>query len=149
MIKEAITLLKDLLENAVMTQLATTLQIPVEIPTSIEGYKLSHPIGAYLIVYKGSQFKQKDIVNIVAQDRDIEIMVVVTARYRAEFTPEEYLDFAIDVLSGYQMNVYRADRLIRCVSDEWLGEDAGIWSYSATFLVPSEFFQKNLSGSEE
>jgi hypothetical protein len=141
MIKEIKNTIKTLLETRINSILGTELQIPVEIPTSIEQYKLSHPIGAYLIVYKGSTFRQKDVKNIVAQDRDIEIMVVVTARYRTAMTPEEYLDFAIDTLSGYQTQSKRTDRMIYCSQDEWLGEEAGVWSYAATFVVPVEFFQ--------
>ena len=141
MIKEGKELIKNLLTDAVLT-LPPHMQIPVEIPTSIDGYKLSHPVGAYLIVYKGSTYKQKDVKNIVAQDRDIEIMVVITSRYHADYTPEEYLDFAINKLSGYQMDVKRTDRRIYCSQDEWLGEEAGIWSYAATFVIPVEFYQE-------
>lgn len=141
MIRELKNLIKSTLESAIDSYLSPVVKIPVEIPTSIEQYKLSHPIGTYLIVYKGSTFRQKDVKNIVAQDRDVEIMVVVTARYRVEFTPEEYLDFAIEKLSGYKTDSKRTDRMIHCVSDEWLGEEAGIWSYAATFVVPVEFFQ--------
>lgn len=144
MIKEIKETIKSLLYEAVRNTLAPNIQIPVEIPESIEQYKLSHPIGAFLVLYKGSSFRQKDVKNIVAQDRDIEIMVVVTARYRTEFTPEEYLDFAIDKLSGYIMDAKRTDRMIYCREDEWLGEEAGIWSYAATFVVPVEFFQEIL-----
>lgn len=140
MITEIKAKIKNYLETAV-SELSAQLQIPVEIPTSIEQYKLSHPIGAYLIIYKGSTFKQKDVKNIIAQDRDIEIMIVITARYREEMTPEEYLDYAIEKLSGKETESKRTDRRIYCVSDEWLGEEAGIWSYAATFVVPVEFYQ--------
>jgi len=144
MIRETKELIKSILESKIETNLLQSLRIPVEIPTSIEQYKLSHPIGSYLIVYKGSSYRQKDVKNIVAQDRDIEITIVVTARYRNEYTPEEYLDFAINALSGYVVDAKRTDRMIYCREDEWLGEEAGIWSYAATFVVPVEFFQEGL-----
>lgn len=142
MIREVKELIKNTLESAINAGMNPQNKIPVEIPTSIEQYKLSHPIGAYLVIYKGSTFRQKDVKNIVAQDRDIEIMVVVTARYRTDYTPEEYLDFAINKLSGYKMDAKRTDRMIYCSQDEWLGEEAGIWSYAATFVVPVEYFQE-------
>lgn len=142
MIQEVKELIKSILESAIDGGINPQFRIPVEIPTSIEQYKLSHPIGAYLVIYKGSTFRQKDVKNIVAQDRDIEIMIVVTARYRSEFTPEQYLDFAINNLSGYKMDAKRTDRMIYCSQDDWLGEEAGIWSYAATFIVPVEFFQE-------
>lgn len=144
MIKEVKELIKNLLTDAVESGLSLELRIPVEIPTSIEQYKLSHPVGSYLIVYKGSSYKQKDVKNIVAQDRDVEIMVVVTARYRVDMTPEEYLDFAVEKISGYKTESKRTDRMIHCISDEWLGEESGIWSYAATFVVPVEFFQEGV-----
>ncbi|AFH47796.1 Hypothetical protein IALB_0082 [Ignavibacterium album JCM 16511] len=140
MIKETKELIKTLLTLAT-SELPGHLQIPVEIPVSIDEYKLSHPIGSYLVAYKGSNFKQKDVKNIIAQDRDLEIMLIVTARYRSEFTPEEYLDYAITKLSGYKMDAKRTDRMIYCSQDEWLGEEAGVWSYAATFVVPVEFYQ--------
>ncbi|MFZ5986921.1 MAG: Gp37 family protein [Bacillota bacterium] len=143
MITEIKTQIKSYLETAV-SKLSAQLQIPVEIPTSIEQYKLSHPIGAYLVIYKGSTFRQKDVKNLVAQDRDIEVMVVVTARYREEMKPEEYLDYAIEQLSGYQTDSKRTDRMIYCSQDEWLGEEAGIWSYAATFIIPVEFYQAQI-----
>jgi hypothetical protein len=31
--------------------------------------------------------------------------------------------------------------MIYCSQDEWLGEEAGVWSYAATFVVPVEFYQ--------
>ncbi|MEM3091770.1 MAG: Gp37 family protein [Candidatus Pacearchaeota archaeon] len=144
MIKEIKEIIKSLLEESVKNKLSPHLQIPVEIPTSIEQYKLSHPIGAYLVVYKGSNYEQKDIRNIIAQNRNIEITIIVTARYRNEFTPEEYLDFAINSLSGYDTGAKRTDRLIYCSNDEWLGEENGIWSYAATFVVPVEFYMEGV-----
>lgn len=142
MIQEVKELIKSTLEAAINAGINPQFKIPVEIPTSIEQYKLSHPIGAYLVIYKGSTFKQKELKNIIVQDRDIEIMVVVTARYRQEYTPEQYLDYAIEKLSGKETDAKRTDRRIHCINDEWLGEEAGIWSYAATFVVPVEFFQE-------
>lgn len=144
MIKEIKEIIKSLLEESVKNKLSPHLQIPVEIPISIEQYKLSHPIGAYLVVYKGSNYEQKDIKNIIAQNRNIEITIIVTARYRNEFTPEQYIDFAINSLSGYDTGAKRTDRLIYCINDEWLGEENGIWSYAATFVVPVEFYMEGV-----
>lgn len=141
MIIEIKNMIKNTLENAVNTMIAPEYKIPVEIPSSIEEYKLSHPIGAYLIIYKGSSFTKKDVKNMIAQDRDIEITVVVTARYKNSYPPENYLDFAISTLSGLEISGKRTDRRVYCKQDEWLGEEAGIWSYAATFVIPTEFFQ--------
>lgn len=144
MIKEIKELIKLLLEESIRTKLSPQLQIPVEVPTSLEQYRLSHPIGAYLVLYNGSSYEQKDVRNIVAQNRNIEIVVVATVRYRSEYTPEEYVDLAISTLSGYDTGAKRTDRMVYCIKDEWLGEEAGVWSYAATFVVPVEFFPVSL-----
>jgi len=95
MINEIKNIIKTKLEEAINNSLMGNLRIPVEIPPSIENYKLSHPIGAYLIIYKGSNYNDKGTKPKIAQDRDVEIGVVVVARFRSEFTPEDYLDYAI------------------------------------------------------
>lgn len=140
MIKDIKTTIKTILVKAI-SELDVTMQIPVEIPTSIEQYKLSHPIGAYLIVYKGGTFKPREMLNVLAQDRDIEIMIVVVARNTQNMTPEDYLDFAIDTLSGCEINTKRTDRKIYFSQDEWLGEQDAVWSYAATLIVPTSFIK--------
>lgn len=141
MIKDIKISIKTLLENAIAEEIDAQLQIPVEIPTSIEQYKLSHPIGAYLIVYKGETFKSREMLNILAQNRDIEIMIVVVARNIYGMSPEDYLDFAIDTLSGCEIDTKRTDRKIFFSQDEWLGEEAGVWVYAATLIVPATFIK--------
>lgn len=131
-------LLKSKLKDAV-DLLDSNKQIPVIIPASIETFNLSHSIGSYLIVYKGSNFQQREISNQIVQDRDLEFMVVVAARYREDYPPEAYLDYAIKGLSGLALE--ETNKKIYCTQDEWLGEEGGVWSYAATFVVPGEFWE--------
>lgn len=142
MIKDIKQLIETKLQEAINNKLSANLRIPVEIPPSIDNYKLSHPIGTYLVVYRGSKYISKDLKLIVAQNRDVEISVIVVCRFRSEYTPEDYLDFAIKNLSGIEVEAKRTDRKIYCISDEWIGEENGVWWYGATFVVPSEFFEE-------
>jgi hypothetical protein len=144
MIKEYKEILKQKLEYAIQQNLESSKRIPVELPVALENYVLRHPVGAYLIIYKGSNYANKDLKNAVAQNRDMEFYVVVAARHRTDHTPEDYLDFAIDTLSGIEIEAIRTDRKIYCKEDEWLKEENGEWWYAATFVVPSEFFEQNL-----
>jgi len=140
MISDLKNIIRVQLEHA-ENNLSTHLRIPVEIPPSIENYKLSHPIGAYLVVYRGSSYKDKGTRPKIAQDRDVEIGVVVVSRFRNEYTPEDYLDFAIKSLSGLEMTAKRSDRKVYCASDEWIKEENGVWWYAATFVCPVDFFE--------
>lgn len=144
MIKEIKQLIRDRLQQAVNSDLATNLRIPVEIPPTIDNYKLSHPIGAYLIVYRGSKYASKNLKLVIAQNRDVEIGVIVVSRYRNEYTPEDYVDFALNSLSGIEMQAKRTDRKVYCVSDEFIGEENGIWWYAMTLVVPVEFFEAGI-----
>lgn len=142
MIKEAKNLFVSLIDTAQRNLLMSEQWLNIDIPVSLDNYKLTHPIGSYLIVYKGSTFSQTDVKNIIAQNRDLEIMVVVVARTGFTMTPEEYLDLIIDQISGYEITgLKRTDRRIYCKEDEFLGEENGIWSYAATFVVPNEFMK--------
>ncbi len=61
MIQEVKERIKSILVSAIDSGVPPQFKIPVEIPTSIEQYKLSHPIGAYLVIYKGSTYRHKDV----------------------------------------------------------------------------------------
>ncbi|WP_337871618.1 Gp37 family protein [Ignavibacterium sp.] len=142
MIKEAKDLFVFLIDEAQRNYLTAEQRLNIEIPLSLDNYKLTHPIGSYLVIYRGSLFAQTDVRNIIAQTRDLEIMVVVVARAGFVKTPEEYLDFIINEISGVEIaDLKRTDRRIYCKEDEFIGEENGVWSYAATFVVPNEFIK--------
>ncbi|HEX2982969.1 MAG TPA: Gp37 family protein [Ignavibacteriales bacterium] len=121
-------------------------RVPVEAPRSITGYKLNHPKGAFLVVYKGGSFaKTKNGAGVIMQDRDIEIGVVAVVR-KTEYNkqPEEYIEFVHDALAGFEVEYSgRAENKIFSVSDEWIDEEEGIWRYAASFAVPAVFIEKS------
>ena len=136
-----VNFIRETLEEKIVNGLPGKV-IPVEIPESLDNYKLSHPIGSYLLIYNKSVYTRKKVQNIIAQDRDMEIMVVAACRYRNDFTPLEYVDFAIKSLSGLELENNRTDRKVYCISDEFLKEENGVWWYAINFIIPGEFTEQ-------
>jgi len=138
------------MKQFIVTQLETAMlsfppdeRLVVELPVSVDNYALNHPRGALLIVYRGSNYTSKGFAQLIAQNRDMEIGVIICARnLRRGKTPEDYLDFVIQSLSGIEIISKRGDRKIYCQEDEWLKEENGIWWYAATFIVPTEFWEE-------
>jgi hypothetical protein len=124
-------------------------RIPVDFPKSVSEYKLNHPNAAYLIVYGGGQFNKAKSPGVIYQDRDIKIGVIsVVRKQELGKQPEEYVEFAIEALSGLEIDEFsgRADRKVYVESDEWIDEEQGIWRYIVTFIVPTEFLEKSQRG---
>jgi|YNPBryulayer2012_1023412.scaffolds.fasta_scaffold03782_2 hypothetical protein len=145
MIKEIKEYIKNTLQAEMNEKLPLNLRIAVEIPGSVSNYVLTHPIGAYLILYEGSEFVKRELVNYIAQDRNMKIQVYIICRHRNEMTPEEYIDFAINSLTGAEISVNKNDNKIYCLKDEFIGEENGVWTYVATFIVPEEFFESKIN----
>lgn len=140
-IKEALNLVKTTLETAV-SNLEAADKVLVEIPRSVENYKLSHNRGALLIVYRGSDFQQSEIVQIVAQNRNIKIGVIAAIRKKITgMSPEEYLDFLADSLSGIEITNKLSRALTFVEDDEFLDEVEGVWYYACTVVIPTDFFE--------
>jgi hypothetical protein len=147
LVKNAIV---DILKNAMLT-LPEKERLVVEIPDSVDNYKLNHPRGAVLVVYRGSNYIKKNINDFLAQDRDIEIGVIVIARNiksiaNNSMSPDDYLDFVIDKLSGQVIDNKREEKKIYCKGDEFVDEENGVWTYLATFVVPIDFFEEDIRG---
>lgn len=140
-VKEVMQLLETKLNNAVFS-LDAGDKVIVEIPRSVEEYKLSHPNGALLIVYRGSQYRDIDMAQFTAQERDMEIGVIIAVRTRKQgMQPFEYVDYVLDTLAGIEIfNKTKVGR-IAAAEDEFLNEENGVWYYAVTFAVPTEFWQ--------
>lgn len=140
-IKEALNLVQTTLETAV-SSLEAVDKVLVEIPRSVENYKLSHNRGALLIVYRGSDYQQSELVQVVAQNRNIRIGVIAVIRKKLTgMSPEEYLDFIADSLSGIEIVNKLSRALIHIEDDEFLDEIEGVWYYAATVVVPCDFIE--------
>ena len=98
--KDALNLVLSVIKDA-MESLPKNERLKAEIPVSIEDYKLSHPNGALLVVYRGSEYENADVTGYVVQKRNMEIGVILIVRKKQSGkTPEEYIDFVLSALSG-------------------------------------------------
>jgi hypothetical protein len=114
--------------------------IPVESPMSLENYKLSHPIGAVLVVYAGSTFSNRDAVNKVIADRLLEFGILVIIRdVPGKLKPEYYLQYCIDFLAGLKYG----NEIIYFTEDRFEEESGGVWSYYARLIVPVQFISRD------
>ncbi len=148
-IKEIKNKIIDTLETEI-AKLDTVCQLPVEVPISIEDYKLNHPKGAYLVVYRGGNFSKTKVAQAIRQDRDLEFGIITVIRNTAKgMLPEEYVEFAIESLSGLEIETPRAERLAYVISDEWIKEENGIWWYAVTLTVPVDFLETKYRAKPE
>lgn len=134
---EAILIVKNWLVNKLKEQMSLLSDndiIPVESPSSIENYKLSHPVGSVLVIYSGSQFNRREAVNSIIADRDLEFGVVVIVRdVPGKLKPEYYLQYIIDSLNGLKYK----DELCYVAEDTFQEEVGGVWSYYIKLIVPT------------
>lgn len=113
-------------------------RVLVEQPVSIENYKLSHPKGSLLVIYRGSTFEDSQSENSILQNRNIEIGVIAVVR--ASYTGkavEEWVQLIIDTVSG--LWIKENYKQIYVSDDEFLKEENGVWWYVVTVRVPTRY----------
>lgn len=121
-----------------LEELNLTDRVEVEIPISVEDYKLNHPRGVFLIVYKGSVYLDSDAEDFIQQNRDMQFGVIAVVRKKTTgMAPEDYLDWVREKLTGVEVDVDRAERKIYPLDEEWIKEENGVWWYGITFALPS------------
>jgi len=126
-------------------ELPVSKRLKVEIPESIEEYRLTHPNGAALVVYRGSDYEDAGVSGYTVQKRNMEIGVILAVRRKSErMQPEEYVDFVLDKLSGTETEAKFNSKKIHAVQDEWIKEDNGVWFYGVTFAFPNDFVEEEL-----
>ncbi len=139
--------------NFVVSKLKTAFEeltesdrLKVEIPESIEEYRLTHPNGAALVVYRGSDYEDAGVSGYVVQKRNMEIGVIIAARRKSErMHPEEYIDFVLDKLSGTETEAKFNSKKMRAVQDERIKEENGVWFYGVTFAFPNDFVESAIN----
>ena len=94
-------------------------------------YRLLHPRGAFLVGYGGSRTEQPALMDLVVQDRTVDVQVTIMQRLlNGRGGVLETLDDMIRVLVGFAPS--DCGKLF-LKSDGFLGENGGIWQYAATF----------------
>ena len=131
------TLVKEALEAAIL-DLDAEERVPVVYPISVEEYKLNNPRGAFLIVYKGADYKDTKLDSFILQDRNIQIGVIAVIRKKQSgMEPEDYIDFARETLTGLAIQVDRGENKSFPIQDEWIKEEGGEWWYGITVVIPT------------
>lgn len=127
-------------------ELSESNRLKVEIPESIEEYRLTHPNGAALVVYRGSDYEDAGVSGFTVQKRNMEIGVILVVRRKSErMNPEEYVDFVLDKLSGAETGAKFNSKKVHAVQDEWIKEENGIWFYGVTFAFPNDFVESAIN----
>ena len=140
-------LVKEALEAAIL-DLDEGEGIPVVYPISVEEFKLNHPRGSFLIVYKGADYKDSKLESAILQDRNIQIGVIaVIKKKQSGMDPEDYIDFARETLTGLDISVDRGDNKSFPIQDEWIKEEGGEWWYGLTVVIPTLNIESEILGN--
>lgn len=124
---------------AVLKQLATHWQVD-QMPDNPSTYHLNHPVGAVFLQYGGAKYQQPIGTDVCQQERVQEygILIVGRRQFNTSAGPVtgvvDMLDVLIDALPGQRIDGTRPIRLVR---DEFVGEQAGIWSYRLVIGIES------------
>ena len=131
------------IETAIVTRLramVTSIEI-VHFPDNPKNYRLTHRIGAALVVYRGSEYGQVDDTAAIIQERRMEFDVTVLVRdlgwsvggTPGATSPGAYaiLEAIRAALTGYQIP---GARKISMVREKFVERDAdgGVWIYLLT-----------------
>lgn len=117
----------------VQQQLKTALpNLSVELfPENPDQYRLNHPVGAVLIAYGGSNYKNLGSSNhYILQDRDVNVVITIVARH-LNTTLLDALDDVKNSLNGLQ--IVDAISLMNAVNDRFIGHHDGTWRHVINF----------------
>lgn len=110
----------------------TDIQV-LAFPEKPAEFNLTHPKGAVLVSYAGSTFSEPVATDLVLQDRKVEFSIFLLFRsLRGHDGAYRYLDSIRLILTGFR--IPPAGK-IYMVKEEFLGENAGVWSYGMTFAM--------------
>lgn len=124
---------QDFLDGAQAVLVAAFPDLAVELfPSQPQDYRLNHPVGALLLAYPGSRFAAATLrANSVCQERTLSLSVSLVARHL--WGPDGAVAL-LDRLRAALLGWRPADgQPLTAVSDRLLGEQAGLWWYTAEF----------------
>lgn len=125
----------DLLEEVVATLRAALPDVAVELfPERPDSYRLSHPVGAVLVAYRGATFGKPAPEYGYAQERLPAWRTVVLFRQQyGRSGALAYLDQVRARLLSYRPSGARYP--CRATAEQFLGEETGIWRYATDWQV--------------
>ncbi|MCH8029082.1 MAG: hypothetical protein IH874_04025 [Candidatus Dadabacteria bacterium] len=129
------------IEDAIITKLQTDVTAATAtvepFPDRPQDYILSHPKGAVLVQYRGSQFTEPRVVNTITQTRTLEFVIVVVFRnLRSHQGAYGVLDSVRSSLTGYVVTT-GGQSLSKMfpVREGFIAEKSGVWWYGMTFRM--------------
>ncbi|MDH2999169.1 hypothetical protein A1D23_03490 [Chelonobacter oris] len=122
-----------------LTQALPDWQIEL-LPDNPSDYFLSHPNGAVLVGYLGSQFGKLRATDIVSQSRSVQLAITVISRnLHDDVGALELLDRLRLLLVGF-----KPPNCTECylLSEQFDGEENGIWQYQLVIQTETVQVQK-------
>lgn len=93
-------------------------------------YRLTHPVGAILVAYRGAEYSEPDAVDEVVQERTLHFDLHVLARSLGGHAGAYvHLEAARASITGYQVDGFR--KLVPR-REAFLGEKEGVWMFALT-----------------
>lgn len=123
---------KDMLSQIQSTLKTALPNLSVELfPENPDQYRLNHPVGAVLVGYGGSDYRNLgSAAHFILQDRDILIAITIIARH-LNTTMLDALDDVKGVLNGLILNS-ETSRMY-ATSDRFIGHYDGTWRHVINF----------------
>jgi hypothetical protein len=135
---------KDKLQ-AEVDKLPSQFQRPVEIIRSLNEFKIPNSFGVFGIIPIGGDFKASQNPSAIIQDHDLAMGVIVGMfPVLGHPSPDEYVEFVIDSLTGLYLENNRPERLVYPVRWEPIEErwENNEWWYRIIFNCPIDHYEK-------
>lgn len=134
------------LESAIVARLSSQVGAieVVHFPDEPKAYRMTHPVGAALVTYRGANYGDLLDLDAIVQERSLEFDVTLMVRdlgWGVGSAPDgtnpgayELLEQVLAALTGYQVPGARKVRLVR---EKFIERDRGgaVWIYAITFAL--------------
>jgi hypothetical protein len=137
-------LFRDTLE-AEINKLPVPHRRPVEIIQSVNQFRITNSFGVYGIIPIGGDFTPPENPDAIIQNHDVAMGVIVGMRPILDHPrPVEYVEFAIDALTGLYLENNRPERRVspakwEPMEERWENDE---WWYRIIFNGPIDHYEK-------
>ena len=123
------------IENSIIDKLKETFPevLTLGFPDNPSEFILTHPVGALLVHYHGSNYTNSDALGFISQENRKEFSItVVTRNLRNNSGAYEYIDKVKSALTGFEIE--GCTKLMPS-KDFFISENGGIWQYGINFTL--------------